>query len=91
MVHHHPGSYSMNALHADRQKKRDEPPQLPAVHPPFSHSSPTVSHNAPAQCVKDRERGERESHLTLTGMLMWAAMQLQWSIPLHSSTGAQAA
>lgn len=35
------------------------------------------------------ERGERESHLTLTGMLMWAAMQLQWSIPLHSSTGAQ--
>lgn len=24
-------------------------------------------------------------------MLMWAAMQLQWSIPLHSSTGAQAA
>lgn len=39
-----------------------------------------------------REKEERgESHLTLTGMLMWAAMQLQWSIPLHSSTGAQAA
>lgn len=27
--------------------------------------------------------------MTLTGMLMWAAMQLQWSIPLHSITGAQ--
>lgn len=59
--------------------------------PPLPHSTPTVSHNAPAWCIKERERGERESHLTLTGMLMWAAMQLQWSIPLHSSTGAQAA
>lgn len=56
--------------------------------PPSFHS------NSIPQCtclVHKRERGERESHLTLTGMLMWAAMQLQWSIPLHSSTGAQAA
>lgn len=94
MVHQHPACTARmpSKLVGGRKKKgkRDGPLSfLLYTPPPFCHSSPTVSHNAPAQCVKARERGERESHLTLTGMLMWAAMQLHWSIPPHSSTAAQ--
>lgn len=71
-------------------KLTDKKKMDPCCTPPFLSFLP----NSIPQCtclVRERERGERESHLTLTGMLMWAAMQLQQSIPLHSSTGAQAA
>lgn len=83
-----PCSRSSTHTHEDK-KCWDEPLSLLLYATLSPQPSLTISHNAPAWYTK--ERRERESHLTLTDMLMWAAMQLQWSIPLHSSTEAWAA